>query len=48
MRFDLLERRANMTCLQMDFTSGDFVTEEGGFSLVRLWGFMTCMRTYNL
>ena len=25
MRFDLLERRANMSCMQMDFTSGVFV-----------------------
>jgi hypothetical protein len=31
MRFDLLERRANMTCLQMDFTSREFVQKKGFF-----------------
>jgi hypothetical protein len=31
MRFDLLERRANMTCLQMDFTSGEFVEKKEVF-----------------
>jgi hypothetical protein len=31
MRFDLLERRANLSCLQMDFTSGDFVEKKEVF-----------------
>lgn len=31
MRFDLLERRANMSCLQMDFTSGEFAEKKEVF-----------------